>query len=278
MIEEVARHYGYDRLGKTVPKSTVHGSLSVRQQRRRQLRQVLLGLGISEAMPNPFLAPDTLARAGLDGPTIRITNPLIVEESVLRTSLRPGLLEAIAYNESHRRSGVALFEIGHVYPPGDGELPDEYEALSVVLAGREAPAAIAVWREISERWASVPASIRVGCHPGCTPHGRQCSRPANGRPARSVRSTPPCCRDSTSTSGWRSSNSTSTRSSTRAEADRLEADQPDAVERSRSGVRAAMTTCRPRSSSGRFARASAICSSTSSCSTCSAGRARCGQA
>lgn len=149
VIEEVARHYGYAKLGKTVPKSTVHGGLSVRQQRRRRLRELLLGLGISEAMPNPFLAPDTLAKAGLDGPTISITNPLIVEESVLRTSLRPGLLEAIAYNESHRRPGVKLFEIGHVYPPGTGELPDEYEALCVVLAGSEAPAAMAVWREIA---------------------------------------------------------------------------------------------------------------------------------
>ncbi len=132
-----------------MPKSTVHGSLSVRQHRRRQLRDVLLGLGISEAMPNPFLAPGTLAMAGLTGPTISITNPLVVEESVLRTSLRPGLLASIAYNESHRRPGVKLFEIGHVYPPGNGELPDEYEALSVVLAGSEAPSAMAVWREIS---------------------------------------------------------------------------------------------------------------------------------
>jgi phenylalanyl-tRNA synthetase beta chain len=63
--------------------------------------------------------------------------------------LRPGLLRAIAFNESHRRPGVALFEIGHVYPPGPGELPDEYEALGVVLAGREAPAAVAVWREVA---------------------------------------------------------------------------------------------------------------------------------
>jgi phenylalanyl-tRNA synthetase beta chain len=110
---------------------------------------VLLGLGLSEAMPNPFLAPDTLAKAGIEGPTISITNPLVVEESVLRTSLRPGLLESIAFNESHRRPGVGLFEIGHVYPPGTGELPDEYEALCVVLAGEEAPAAMAVWREIS---------------------------------------------------------------------------------------------------------------------------------
>jgi phenylalanyl-tRNA synthetase beta chain len=149
VIEEVARHYGYANLGKTVPTSTSHGGLSVRQQRRRLLREVLLGLGVSEAMPNPFLAPGTLAKAELFGPTITITNPLVVEESVLRTSLRPGMLEAVAYNESHRRTGVKLFEIGHVYPPGSGELPDEYEALCVVLAGEDATAAMSVWREVS---------------------------------------------------------------------------------------------------------------------------------
>jgi len=149
VIEEVARHYGYDRLGKTVPKSVVHGALSVRQHRRRLAREVLLGLGISEAMPNPFLAPDTLAKAGLPAEALRITNPLVAEESVLRTSLRPGLLRAIAYNESHRRTGVALFEIGHVYPPAEGDLPGEYESLTVVLAGADAPAAVAVWRELA---------------------------------------------------------------------------------------------------------------------------------
>ncbi len=149
VIEEVARHHGYDRIGKTVPKSVVHGGLTVRQRRRRMVRELLLGLGISEAMPNPFLAPGALAKAGLPADAITITNPLVAEESVLRTSLRPGLLHAIAFNESHRRSGVRLYEIGHVYPPGDGELPAEYEALTVVLAGDEAPAAMAVWRELT---------------------------------------------------------------------------------------------------------------------------------
>jgi phenylalanyl-tRNA synthetase beta chain len=150
VIEEVARMYGYDRVGTALPASPDHGRLSLRQQRRRRLRDVLLGLGITEAMPNPFLAPDTLGRAGLDGAALRITNPLVTEESVLRTSLRPGLLLAVAFNQSHRRPRVSLFEIGHVYPPGPGELPDEYEALGVALAGDEAPAAIAVWREIAE--------------------------------------------------------------------------------------------------------------------------------
>ena len=143
------------------------------QQRRRRLRDVLLGLGITEAMPNPFLAPDTLARAGLDGDALRITNPLVAEESVLRTSLRPGLLRAIAFNESHRRSGVALFEIGHVYPPGPGELPAEHEALGIVLAGEEAPAAVAVWREIA-------AALGVGARidQGRVPAGLHATRSA----------------------------------------------------------------------------------------------------
>ena len=173
VIEEIARHHGYESVGKTVPRSTVHGGLSVYQQRRRHLRAVLLGLGITEAMPNPFLAPDTLAKAGLDGPTIRITNPLVDDESVLRTSLRPGLLRAIAFNESHRRTKARLFEIGHVYPPGKGDLPDEYEALCVVLAGEEAPAAMAVWREVA-------AALGVGARvdQGRVPAGLHATRSA----------------------------------------------------------------------------------------------------
>ena len=149
IIEEVARQYGYTNVGKTVPKSAMHGRLSPVQARRRHLRQVLLGLGLDEAMPNPFLADDDLVRAGLAGPALRIVNSLVAEESVLRTSLRPGLLKAVAFNESHRRAAVSLFEIGHAYPPGSGELPDEYEQLAVVLAGRDAMAAMGVWREVA---------------------------------------------------------------------------------------------------------------------------------
>ena len=149
IIEEVARQYGYGKVGKTVPKSAMHGRLSPVQARRRRLREMLLGLGLNEAMPNPFLADDDLLRAGLGGPAVRIVNSLVAEESVLRTTLRPGLLKAVAFNESHRRPEVSLFEIGHAYPPGDGELPAEYEELAIVLAGRDAMAAMAVWREIA---------------------------------------------------------------------------------------------------------------------------------
>jgi phenylalanyl-tRNA synthetase beta chain len=149
VVEEVARRHGYRKLGSEVPRSPVSGGLSPVQLRRRRLRDVVLGLGCSEAMPNPFLAPDSARRVGLDDAAIRITNPLVADESVLRTSLRPGLLAAVAYNESHRRPGVRLFEIGHVYRPADAELPEELEMLGVVLAGGAADDAVRIWREIS---------------------------------------------------------------------------------------------------------------------------------
>ena len=95
--------------------------------------------------------PTTSTRAGLPGEGIALTNPLAAEESILRPSLRPGLLKAIAYNASHRATGVALFEIGHVFlpPPAGQLLPDEREVIGAALAGREAPAAVALWAELA---------------------------------------------------------------------------------------------------------------------------------
>jgi phenylalanyl-tRNA synthetase beta chain len=171
VAEEVARHYGYDRIIATVPSAPRFGELTERQQQRRRARHLLVDLGCSEAMPMPFLAPGDLERAGLDGGGLVITNPLAAEESVLRTSLRPGLLRSIAYNESHRLRDVALFEIGHVYAPGESNkaLPNEHERVSVILAGREAPAAVDILAELCS-WLgtsfTLEASALAGLHPG----------------------------------------------------------------------------------------------------------------
>ena len=151
IIEEIARHHGYDALGKSVPKSAVHGRLSVMQQRRRMLRRVLVGLGLDEVMPMPFLAPGELAGLGLpEDDTLLIANPLVAEESVLRTSLRPGLLRALRYNQSHRAQRIGLWEIGHVYPRGTNALPDETEQLGVVVAGASAETALAQWNAVCD--------------------------------------------------------------------------------------------------------------------------------
>lgn len=145
VIEEIGRHHGYSKLSPELPPSSHIGALTPLQADRRAVRRAMVGLGHAEAMPMPFLAPGDVARAGLSGDPIVITNPLVAEESVLRTSLLPGLLKAVAFNESHRNAGVTLFEIGHIFrqpAEPDRELPDEREHLGVVIAGREAPAAV----------------------------------------------------------------------------------------------------------------------------------------
>jgi phenylalanyl-tRNA synthetase beta chain len=173
VIEEIARHHGYGRIPKRMPRSSRTGSLSPRQRDRRTLRQVLVGLGIDEAMPLPFLAPGDLERAGLVAEVVTLTNPLAAEESVLRPSLRPGLLKALAYNESHRTEGAALFELGKVFarPAGDQGLPDEREHLAVAVAGADGRTALQVW-EALHRTLGFPA-VRLdqsvdpaGLHPG----------------------------------------------------------------------------------------------------------------
>ena len=146
VAEEVARMYGYENVARTVPKGENAGGLTGYQQARRLVREVLLGAGCDETLPMPFLAPGDLRAAGLPEVGVTLTNPLVQEESVLRTSLLPGQLKAIAYNQSHRSTGVRFFEIDHVFLPApEGQLlPDEREFLAVALAAEEAPAAVAI--------------------------------------------------------------------------------------------------------------------------------------
>lgn len=152
IIEEVARHYGYSRIPTRVPRAATSGGLTDYQKARRRVRQALVGLGFSEVMPTPFLAPDDFARAGLADKGIRLVNPLVAEESVMRTSLLPGICKVLAYNASHRNPEISVFELGHVFNrPADPEadLPDETERVAAAIAGAEAPAAVAAWRALA---------------------------------------------------------------------------------------------------------------------------------
>lgn len=176
IVEEVARHHGYTAIGRTVPRSPHSGHLTPRQRERRRLRSLLVGRGWSEAMPLPFLAPGDLERCGLPGDGLEIANPLVAEESVLRTSLLPGLVKALATNAARRNTGVGIWEIGHVFRrpevepgPDDDPLPDEREMLGVALGGRDAVAAVQEWYAIAELLGLDDAVVRnehvAGLHP-----------------------------------------------------------------------------------------------------------------
>ena len=152
IAEEVARHYGYGKLGATVPRSPDAGHLSPQQKLRRVIRHVMTGAGLIEAMPNPFLAPDDITKAALivEEP-VRLLNPLAVEESVLRPSLLPGLLTAVAYNYSHRNMGAKLFETGPVFEASEDSsgLPLETEHLAALISNADAFAATSLLKDLA---------------------------------------------------------------------------------------------------------------------------------
>jgi phenylalanyl-tRNA synthetase beta chain len=138
LIEEVARHHGYNNIARTLPRTKEpSGGLTSIQRGRRTVRDTLLGTGLSEAYTFSLVSAADLAAAGLPAEGIELENPLRAEESLLRPAVLPGLLKAAAFNAGHGLPDVGLFEIGHVFlpPPAGQTLPDEREHLAVVLAG-----------------------------------------------------------------------------------------------------------------------------------------------
>ena len=164
LIEEVARHYGYESIPRTLRSSSkAGGGLTRRQKERRFIREILCGQSINEAMTSPLLGPGDHGKVGLreDG-LITADRPLVVEESILRSSLLPGLLRSVSHNVRHRASDVRLFEIGptwerpsvvpaelgaidrHVTGPAGG-LPHESDRLAVAIWPADAFAAADTW-------------------------------------------------------------------------------------------------------------------------------------
>ena len=105
---------------ETLPRHTTAGGLTKPQKVRRAVRRALAGCGLDEVITYTFIAPDALAPLGLpEGDVrldpVRLSNPMSVEQSVLRTMLLPGLLETVADNLDRLNDPPNLFEIGKVY-------------------------------------------------------------------------------------------------------------------------------------------------------------------
>ncbi len=171
IAEEVARLHGYENIERTLPLMAGAGGLTSYQQARRTVRDVLAGAGCDEIQPMPFLAPGDLAAVGLPENGITLSNPLDERASVMRTSLLPGCLKALAYNQRHFNTGMRFFEIGHVFmPPAAGQLlPDEREHLGVALSDAGAPDAVAVMSLLEQALALPGCRLRAAEPPGMHP-------------------------------------------------------------------------------------------------------------
>jgi phenylalanyl-tRNA synthetase beta chain len=139
--EEVARRWGYDQVPATLP-GAAGGRLTSEQRLRRQAREVLAGMGVTEVQTYPFLSQAALDRLGLPAGdprrhTLRLANPISEEAPELRTTLLPGLAEVTRRNLARGLDGAAVYELGAVFLPNPEQaLPDEPLTLGVLLAGQ----------------------------------------------------------------------------------------------------------------------------------------------
>lgn len=125
LIEEVGRHYGFDRLAAAFPPMTEAAApQDPRVARDRFVRRILAGAGLNEAVTFGFIegkvaeafVPDAVA-----SDLVAVANPLSAQFDVLRPSLLPGLLAGIGHNRRHGRRDVGLFEIGARFTRSAGE-------------------------------------------------------------------------------------------------------------------------------------------------------------
>ena len=142
LMEEVARLMGYNNIPTTFPEMPASGQSSHKEiELRSRLRLSMAGLGFREAINYSFAhkqSGDQL-KFGPDDPRrklVEILNPLTEDQAAMRTSLVPGLLEAVHYNFSQQIKNLKLFEIGKIFINEDPEqLPRETEILAGLWTG-----------------------------------------------------------------------------------------------------------------------------------------------
>lgn len=141
LVEEVARHTGYDLVETTLPAWSGAGHYLAGEDRRRALRRALTTIGFDEAYTFSFVNGDRdqLFRRGAAAAAV-LANPIDVNQNEMRSSLVTGLLESIQHNFNQGRRDVKLFELGRVFEATKDELrPQERELLGVVMSGAAQP-------------------------------------------------------------------------------------------------------------------------------------------
>ena len=113
LIEEVARLVGLDKIPTRIP-SRVSQPKRNTGQLEQELTNISVALGLSEALLYGFTSEQSLSQVKAPRAVVRLENPLTEERNVMRTSLVPGLLEALGRARRHGEPSVRLFAIGSI--------------------------------------------------------------------------------------------------------------------------------------------------------------------
>ncbi len=154
IIEEVARIHGYGNIPSVLPSSILSAEgAGARQDFIRLVSGGLRKSGYDEAVNFSFMNPGALEKLALPHDDIRrsavvLLNPLNQEESLLRTTIIPSLIENFRHNREHGLGNVKLAEIAKTFiREKEGQLPSE-SLKAAGIAGLER--AHSLWRESAE--------------------------------------------------------------------------------------------------------------------------------
>lgn len=135
LVEEVARHFGYDRLPSRVRPAPPRVEQHPTREKELAVSATLAGLGYREIITSSMVDPEENARF-TEHPPVPLANPLSQEASVLRSTPVPSMLHALGWNLDRDQTDVRFFEIGKTYTARSKGLPDERRVLTLGLSGR----------------------------------------------------------------------------------------------------------------------------------------------
>ncbi len=148
LVEEVARHTGYENIGDELPPAFGAGELQPGENRKRRLRQTLIDQGFDEALNYSFIdmrhdaifeMVPGLSSDNAEGPFVEIRDPVIEGAVRMRPTLLPGLLDSIRLNMNYQNKDLRLFELGKAFASANSEdgLPHERELFALAITGQE---------------------------------------------------------------------------------------------------------------------------------------------
>jgi phenylalanyl-tRNA synthetase beta chain len=118
LAEEVLRIVGYDAIASVPlpkPAHIVKSVLNQTQARLTAIRHALAARGLHETYGWGFVSPAQAAQFGGQPDSLHLLNPISAELSVMRPSLLPHLLTAVANNAARGQKNLALFEQGAIF-------------------------------------------------------------------------------------------------------------------------------------------------------------------
>ncbi|MBM4376364.1 MAG: phenylalanine--tRNA ligase subunit beta [Deltaproteobacteria bacterium] len=136
LVEEVMRVHGIDHV-PAAPRALVTRAGRSTPSLVERLRREAAGMGLSEALTFGFTSHAALAALEAPSPAVTLKNPLTEDRAVMRTSLLPGLLEALRRARRHGVRDVRMFAVGSAFFAGaqGSSLPREARGFAAVLAG-----------------------------------------------------------------------------------------------------------------------------------------------